>query len=619
MTTIELLSPAKDLETGLAAINCGADAVYIGASRFGAREAAGNPLGDLEKLIQYAHRYWAKIYVVVNTLLRDEEIDEAVKLIHQVYQSGADALIIQDVGLLECDLPPLPLFASTQMHNHTPERVAFLEKVGFRRAILARELSLEQTRAIRAGTTLELESFIHGALCVCYSGQCYLSYANGGRSGNRGQCAQPCRHSYSLLDANGQTLIQDRHLLSIRDLNLTGQLGGLLAAGVTSFKIEGRLKDKNYVMNVVGHYRRALDAVLNETGRQKSSSGEIQLDFEPAVGKTFNRGYTTYFTQGRGDRVEAHATPKTTGEPLGKIVSLGRNSFTLEGTPKSPDFGAAKSGDFALHNGDGLTFFNAEGQLQGTNINRVDGKTVFPAKMDGLEVGLELFRNHDHVFLSQLEKSRNERRIGVWAVLAETETGYRLAFRDADGVEAGAELQLPKAAAQKPEAALATLEKQIGKLGESEFALQGLRVSVEPVPFLPVGALNDLRRAALAALTAARLAQRPVERAELLPNAVPYPEKELTYLGNVLNQRAAAFYRRHGVTRIEPAAESGLDLRGRKVMTTKYCLKYQLGHCPREGQPPLQNEPLTLLDEGGQRLELKFNCKDCVMEVIYAK
>lgn len=239
MTPIELLSPAKDLETGLAAINCGADAVYIGASRFGAREAAGNSLGDVEQLIQYAHRYWAKIYVVVNTLLRDDEIDDAVKLIHQVYNAGADALIIQDVGLLECDLPPLPLFASTQMHNHTPERVAFLEKVGFKRAILARELSLEQIRAIRAQTTLELESFIHGALCVCYSGQCYLSYANGGRSGNRGQCAQPCRHSYSLLDATGKTLLKDRHLLSIRDLNLTASLGEMLDAGVSSFKIEG--------------------------------------------------------------------------------------------------------------------------------------------------------------------------------------------------------------------------------------------------------------------------------------------------------------------------------------------------------------------------------------------
>jgi putative protease len=617
MQSIELLSPAKDLETGLAAINCGADAVYIGASRFGAREAAGNSLMDVEQLIQYAHRYWAKIYVVVNTLLHDDEIDDAVKLIHQVYQAGADALIIQDVGLLECNLPPLPLFASTQMHNHTPERVAFLEKVGFRRAILARELSLEQIRAVRAQTTLELESFIHGALCVCYSGQCYLSYANGGRSGNRGQCAQPCRQPYSLLDGTGKTLIKDRHLLSIRDLNLTDYLGELLDAGITSFKIEGRLKDANYVKNVVGHYRRALDATLNETGRQKSSSGEVHLDFDPDVNKTFNRGYTTYFLNGRGDQVEANATPKMIGEPIGQVAAVGKNSFTLERTPKSPDFGSPKSGDFGLQNGDGLTFFNRVGELQGTSINRVDGKTVCPAKMDGLEPGLQLFRNHDHTFLSQLEKSQNERKIGVGALLSETETGYRLALHDDNGVKAEASLQIQKTDAQKPDAALATIEKQIGKMGESEFTLKSLRVDMRTVPFIPVSALNELRRLAVDALRTEHLRQRPVDRIEILPNAVPFPEKELTYRGNVLNKHAMAFYRRHGVTRIDLAAESGLDMSGRVVMTTKYCIKYQLGHCPREGQPPLQNEPLALMDESDQRLRLKFDCKACVMEVIY--
>jgi len=609
MTSIELLSPAKDLETGLAGINCGADAVYIGASRFGAREAAGNSLSDVEQLIQYAHRYWAKIYVVVNTLLRDAEIDDAVRLIHQVYQAGADALIIQDVGLLEFDLPPLPLFASTQMHNHTPERVAFLEKVGFRRAILARELRLEQIRAVRAQTTLELESFIHGALCVSYSGQCYLSYANGGRSGNRGQCAQPCRHSYSLLDGIGKTLVKDRHLLSIRDLNLTDYLGELLDAGVTSFKIEGRLKDANYVKNVVGHYRRALDTILNATGRQKSSSGEVQLDFDPDVNKTFNRGYTTYFLNGRGNQVESNATPKMAGERVGRVAAVGKNSFTLDWSPKSPDFG--------LHSGDGLTFFNRAGELQGTSVNRVDGKTVYPFKMDGLEPGLELFRNHDHEFLSRLEKSQNERKISVGALLSETETGYRLALRDDNGIQAEALIQIQKIDAQKPDAALATIEKQVGKMGESEFVLKNLRVDAPTVPFIPVSVLNELRRAALDALRAERLRLRPVERVEILPNAVPYPEKELTYRGNVLNKRAMAFYKRHGVTRMELAAENGLDMSGRVVMTTKYCIKYQLGNCPLESQPPLKTEPLILVDESGLRVRLKFDCKACVMEVIY--
>ncbi len=264
MNRIELLSPAKDLETGMAAINCGADALYVGAARFGAREAAGNALGDIEQLARYAHRYWARVYVTVNTLLFDQELAEAEKLIDQVYQAGADALIIQDAGLLELDLPPLPLFASTQMHNHTPERVAFLEQVGFQRAILARELSLDQIRAIRAQTGIELETFIHGSLCVSYSGQCYLSYAIGGRSGNRGQCAQPCRRAYSLLGADGTALVRNRYLLSLRDFNLGNSLSDLLDAGVTSFKIEGRLKDKAYVMNVVGHYRGLLDNILNQ-------------------------------------------------------------------------------------------------------------------------------------------------------------------------------------------------------------------------------------------------------------------------------------------------------------------------------------------------------------------
>jgi putative protease len=617
MTPIELLSPAKDLETGLAAVNCGADAVYIGASRFGAREAAGNSLSDVEQLIQYAHRYWAKIYVVVNTLLRDAEIDDAVRLIHQVYQAGADALIIQDVGLLEFDLPPLPLFASTQMHNHTPERVAFLEKVGFRRAILARELSLEQIRVIRAQTTLELESFIHGALCVSYSGQCYLSYANGGRSGNRGQCAQPCRQSYSLLDGTGQTLIKDRHMLSIRDLNLTNYLGELLDAGVTSFKIEGRLKDANYVKNVVGHYRRTLDTILNETGRQKSSSGEVQLGFAPDVNKTFNRGYTTHFLHGRGDQVESNATPKMAGEPVGRVTAVGRNSFSLECRSSTSAMGKQSFPTPELHSGDGLTFFNRAGELQGTSVNRVDGKTVYLFKMDGLEPGLELFRNHDHEFLSQLEKSQNERKIGVGALLSETESGYQLALRDDDGVQAEATIKIEKTEAQKPDAALATAEKQIGKMGESEFTLKNLRVDTPTVPFIPVSVLNELRRAALDALRAERLRRRSVERVEILPNAVPYPEKELTYRGNVLNKRAMAFYKRHGVTRMELAAENGLDMSGRVVMTTKYCIKYQLGNCPRESQPPLKNEPLTLVEESGQCLRLKFDCKACVMEVIY--
>ena len=600
--TIELLAPARDLETSLAAINCGADAVYIGAPRFGAREAAGNPLADIEQLIAYAHRYWARVYVVVNTLLYDGEIPAALEQIGQIYQAGADALILQDVGLLECDLPPIPLFASTQMHNSTPERVAFLEQVGFQRAILARELSLEQIREVRRQTTLELEAFIHGALCVCYSGQCYLSYAIGGRSGNRGACAQPCRNPYSLMDGSGSTLIKDRHLLSIHDLNQTEHLGELIEAGVTSFKIEGRLKDKNYVRNVVSHYRQVLDRLQV----QKSSSGFAEPGFIPDPNKTFNRGYCDYFITGQRRSIGSPETPKMIGEPLGKVQTIKKESFTLD-TPAD------------LHNADGLSFFTESGQLSGTLVNRVDGPWITPAKMDGLSRGLMLYRNFDKAFMDRLEHSRSERRIPVEMTLRETAEGYRLELCDGDGISAAAELPSEHIPAQKPEQACQTIEKQLSKLGETEFTCTGLHIQIDPLPFLPVSFLNDLRRAAVIALQNARSEHRPQLRsAAIVPNSASYPLKEISYLGNVLNEKAAAFYRRHGVEKIEPAAESGLDMTGRKVMTTKYCLKFELGACPRHNGEKKLSEPLTLVDSEGHRLELKFNCRECVMEVFFA-
>ena len=597
---VELLAPAKDLETGLAAINCGADAVYIGASRFGAREAAGNSASDIDQLITYAHRFWARVYVVVNTLLFDSEIPEALKLIHQVYESGADALIIQDLGLLECGLPPIPLFASTQMHNHTPERVAFLEKVGFQRAILARELSLEQIRKIRAATQLELETFIHGALCVSYSGQCYLSYAMGGRSGNRGQCAQPCRNPYSLVDGSGKTLIANKHLLSIRDLNQTAHLQALIEAGVPSFKIEGRLKDANYVKNVVGHYRKTLDQLQVK----KSSSGKVNLGFEPDPNKTFNRGYCDYFIRGERQKIGANDSPKMVGEPLGPIAEVKGNSFRLKNRVE-------------LHNGDGLSFFKPKGELDGTLVNRCDGEWVTPAKMDGLQTGLELFRNHDKSFLDQLERANPERKIALEMSLSETNDGYRLSILDEDGVHAAFEIHFPHQTAEKSEQALATIEKQLRKLGETDYSCQKIKIDFDVIPFLPVSVLNDLRRGAVEQLSQARQAAHPRKAVQITPNDTLYPVTKVDYRGNALNEKAIAFYQRHGVTTIESAAENGINLRGRKVMTTKYCLKYQLGACPHLKNAQKLQEPLALLDASGRRLPLKFDCQTCHMEVYF--
>ncbi|MHB9133245.1 MAG: peptidase U32 family protein [Armatimonadota bacterium] len=590
----------------MAAIDCGADAVYIGAPRFGARENAGNPLQDIEALVRHAHTYWAKVYITVNTLLRDDELPQAVKLIHNLYELGVDGLIIQDVGLLECDLPPLPLIASTQMHNQSPERVAFLEQVGFQRAILAREMSLEQIKEIRQQTKIELECFIHGALCVGYSGQCYLSYGLGGRSGNRGQCAQPCRKCYSLVDNQGTVLVKDRHLLSLRDLNLTDHLRDLIQAGVCSFKIEGRLKDKAYIMNVVSHYRAALDAVLTEEGLRKSSSGAGAIDFTPDPGKTFNRGYSSYFMLGRGAEIASPDTPKMVGEEIGTVLSTTPRSFTLES-------------DIPLHNGDGICFFDINRELRGTTINGVQGNTITPGNMLGIEKGMQIYRNHDHEFHTKLAKSKPVRQIGVAMTLIDTPEGVSDRAVDEDGNIAEFTLPCEKALAEKPDQARENIRKQLAKTGGTAFTCTDITIDLPTAYFLPVSILNALRRGVLEALEAVRVANRPVGTGGAFRNDVPFPKTNLTFRGNVLNQQADAFYRRHGVTRIEPAAETGLDMRGRTVMITKHCLKHQLGLCPKAGEKEQINEPLTLLDAEGHRLELRFDCAKCEMAVLLKK
>ena len=609
MPSLELLAPAKDLECGQAAIDCGADAVYVGAPRFGAREAAGNSLADIQKLAAYAHRMWARVYAAVNTLLRDDELAEAERLCQQLHQAGVDGLIIQDVGLLECDLPPLPLIASTQMHNHSPERVAFWEKVGFSRAILARELALDQIRAIRAATSIELEAFIHGALCVSMSGQCSLSYAMGGRSGNRGQCAQPCRRLYCLQDAAGTTLVRDKHLLSLRDLNLTAELRALVEAGVTSFKIEGRLKNKAYVMNVVSHYRRQLDAVLAEIGGRRASSGKTTLGFEPDPDKTFNRGYTTYLLHGRGTAVASPDSPKHVGEPVGRVADVRRDSFALEAVAP-------------LHSGDGLSFFGRDQELHGTVVNRIHGAAVFPEKLGGIERGVRVFRNHDHAFVNQILRSRNQRRISVNLRLSESATGLRLEASDEDGVTACFAIDCERVGAEQPAQARAVLERQLAKLGASEFCASHVELDLPRMPHVPLATLNGLRRGLVEELRQQRARLRPVRVVARTHNHQPFPERDLSFLGNVLNQKTASFYRRHGVERIEPAAESGLDMHGRKVMTTRTCIKYEMGFCPREPGDPSRRcpaEPWLLIDDEGRRLRLDFRCaeRNCVMEIVY--
>ena len=602
---IELLAPAGSCDIGRAAITCGADAVYIGAPRFGAREAAENTLADIEKLCSYAHRYWARVYAAVNTILTDAEFEEARRLIWSLRDAGVDAVIIQDTGLLEIDLPPLPLFASTQMHNATAEKVAFLEKVGFSRVILARELSLHEICAIRKSTSLELECFVHGALCVSYSGQCFMSYAIGGRSGNRGQCAQPCRRRYRLHDSACRPVREPAHFLCLKDLNLSEDLASLIAAGITSFKIEGRLKDMAYVMNVVTSYRRLLDGLLEGNNLRKSSSGTAVPGFEPDLEKTFNRGYTRYFLSGAGGRCSSMETPAFRGELLGPVSRA------------APDHIEIKT-NRELHNGDGICFFDAQGQLQGTHINTVQGRIIVPEKMAGIHAGMPVYRNYDHPFIQQLKKCPAQRHISVRLCLADTPEGFVLSACDEDGIAAEVKLAALKQPAEKPQQAAATIEKQLAKLGDTDFTCAQVTIDMQQMYFLPVSALNELRREVIALLAAAREQARPIMRGGAMRNDAPYPEKHLSYQGNVLNQKAAAFYRRHGVEQIEPAAESGLDLHGRLIMTTKYCLRQELGCCLKNKAAGDVPEDMFLVDHEGRRFTLRFDCARCVMEIYYA-
>jgi putative protease len=598
---IELLAPAKDGPTARAAIQCGADAIYIGAPRFSAREAAGNAVSTIQQVTDFAHQYYAKVYVALNTLLHDDELPEAERMIRELHNVGVDGLIVQDVGLLELDLPPLPLIASTQMHNATAERVKFWEDVGFSRAILARELTLEQIRLIRSRTHIELECFIHGALCVGASGQCCMSYALGGRSGNRGQCAQPCRRVYSLMDRHGRTIVKNRHLLSLKDLNLSDHLEELIDAGISSFKIEGRLKDIPYVMNTVGFYRRKLDAILSRRGLRRSSSGSVHLSFEPNLEKTFNRGFTDYGLAGQASSITSMDTPKSIGEYMGTVTRVEDSCFTLDGVHD-------------LHSADGICFFDAQRNLDGTIINHVEGRKVYPQKMHGIRDGQPIYRNFDHVFCRKLGGRAAERKIGLSMLLEETSQDLVLSGTDEDGNQARIEMVGEKQPARKKEAARQTVRSQLTRLGNTIFECSDVQTQTQDVYFLPVSQWNAAKRELVERLLQTRQANRPRTMGGVQKNAVPFPEKHLTYLGNVLNAKATAFYRRHGVETISPAAESGLDLSGRLVMTTKYCLRRELGLCPGTDSESTA-EPLILQDEDGREYELHFRCGRCGMEI----
>ncbi|MCA9732798.1 MAG: U32 family peptidase [Deferribacteres bacterium] len=607
MNQIELLSPARDLQCGITAINCGADAVYIGAPKFGARSKAGNSLHDIAELVRHAHIYWAKVYVVLNTILFDHELPEAVSLVRQLYEMGVDALIIQDMGLLECDLPPIPLNASTQMHNNSPEKVRFLEQSGFQRVILARELSIEQIREIRLQTNVELECFVHGALCVCYSGQCYMSYAIGGRSGNRGECAQPCRKRYRIVNQAGEQVQPFNHWLSLRDLNLSTHLADLIDAGISSFKIEGRLKDQTYVANVVGYYRQELDLVLAAKQLNAASSGQVEFDFEPDLDKTFNRGYTTYFIDGKGQSPGFPDTPKMVGEELGTVIKVERDHFIHDIKTE-------------LHSGDGICYFTSHGELQGTSINQADGQRIFPAEMKEIQAGTVIYRNYDHVFLKALANNRTRRTIGVTITVSDTAEGIRLTACDEEEICAQLDYTLEKIPARNAGAVQTKLVEALSRSGDTPFRIDKVDILWESMWFIPVSMLNEWRRTLLNELLARREGARP-KRA--FPRAgadnPTYPISKLDFRGNVLNSHARDFYMHHGVEQIDPAAESGKDLHGEAVMRTRYCIKHQLGLCDTKHPKHQSTEPWFLEDEQKRRFRIQFDCRPCEMVLVWEK
>jgi 23S rRNA 5-hydroxycytidine C2501 synthase len=600
--SIELLAPAKNLETGKAAINHGADAVYIGAPKFGARAAAGNSLIDIAKLVSYAHRYWAKVYVTLNTILYDDELDEALVLIRSIHEAGADALIIQDMGLLELDLPPIPLFASTQTHNYSVQKIRFLENVGFQRVILARELSLKQLREIRSNTTIDLEFFIHGALCVSFSGQCYLSQATLGRSANRGECAQPCRLPYTLKDRSGIIFEENKYLLSLKDLNLSDYLRDLIDAGVSSFKIEGRLKDVNYVKNVTAFYRQRIDEIVEQDGAiGRASSGKIKAAFQPALSKTFNRGFTEHFIRRRSKDILSPLTPKSTGTYIGKVKQKERNYFILET-------------EQILHNGDGICFFDIRNELQGTNINTIEGKKIFPSETAGLEVGTAIYRNFDYSFAKELQADKTKRFISVKIQFIEINDGFALHMDDENGVKIRILKACEKSPAKNQNQAEESVRRQLMKLGDSIFVCDELKIVWTRPYFLPVSVCNEIRREGVHRLEEERLKLLVKHTPGIQPNHEPYPVKQLDYSANIANKKAEAFYRRHGVEKIETAFELQKAVKGKTLMTMKHCLRFQYGLCT--GKNTSDAEPLFLQD-ARNRYRLEFDCESCQMKIVF--
>ena len=640
---LELLAPAKNRDIGIAAIDCGADAVYIAGPQFGAREGAGNPISQIAELVEYAHKFGAKVYMTVNTILYDHEIEEAADIIHQAYEAGCDAIIVQDLGVLAMDLPPIPLHASTQTNLRSTEQAIFLKDLGFERLILARELSLDQIAAIKDATQTDIETFVHGALCVSYSGQCYLSQKLTGRSANRGACAQACRSLYDLVDSNGKVLAKDTPMLSLKDFNLSNRIPELVKAGVTSFKIEGRLKNISYIKNIVRLYRTRIDEFLKENpGYVRASMGEVAGGFTPNANITFNRGYTEFFIDGERGRWRSTDGAKYLGEYIGTLKSSSRErngnlrfDYRLENRDTTP-----------IINGDGLCFVSPKGDITGVRANSCNGWSVATTEKLQVSEKSKIFRNYNIEFERELEKNPPKRLVPVSVQMAQRDGRLSLQAswgRENREKEWSVELLLEEGLeiATNRELATKNLYSQLGKSAEIyKFTLEEIDSNIE-VPFLPVGKINELRRS-LAQLIGQKIKENDQlkrqeyrkewekkERAALrIDDVVCTPlGSEPDYRANCSNRLSGRIYELRGAEHTAPAFEIE-EVENAELMRSKYCIKYEMGLCPNYKVRAANDagyvnrlaktqftEPMFLIN-GKNRLELKFDCSKCEMVVI---
>lgn len=612
---LELLSPARDVGIAREAILHGADAVYIGGPGFGARHNASNSLSDIAGLVPFAHRYGAKIFVTLNTILHDDELEPAQRLITDLYETGVDALIVQDMGVMELDIPPIELHASTQCDIRSVEKAKFLSDVGFSQIVLARELNLQQIKAIYDNTDATIEFFIHGALCVAYSGQCNISHAQTGRSANRGDCSQACRLPYTLKDDQGRVVAYEKRLLSMKDNDQTANLAQLIDAGVRSFKIEGRYKDMSYVKNITAHYRQMLDAIIEDRGDlMRSSAGRTEHFFVPSTDKTFHRGSTDYFVNARKGDIGAFDSPKFIGLPVGEVLKVAKDHLDVEVSE-------------ALTNGDGLNVM-IKREIVGFRANTVEktGENRYrvwpnemPADLHKVRPRQVLNRNLDHNWQQALQKTSSERRIAVDIDLSGWQEQLVLTMTCEDGVSVTHTLDGEFAEATQAEKALANLRDGVAKLGQTIYFARDVQINLPGALFVPNSLLNQLRRETVERLDDARVkaAPRGQRKAVSVPPPV-YPDTHLSFLANVYNHKARAFYQRYGVKLIDAAYEAHQEKGDVPVMITKHCLRFAFNLCPKQAKGSIKSwkaTPMQLI-HGDEVLTLKFDCRPCEMHVI---